>query len=86
MKPSRSCRSPSAISCALASVIFGGANGLLAVCGPFTDVAADAFCPFVLEIFTLGITTGTWATTYAPTSNVGWDFLSARLTFERSPS
>jgi hypothetical protein len=35
-------------------VIFGGANGLLAVGGPFTDVAADAFCPFVLEIFTLG--------------------------------
>src|SRR5262249_25513517 len=38
--------------------------------GPFTDVAADAFCPFVLEIFTLGITTGTTATTFDPASNV----------------
>ena len=38
--------------------------------GPFTDEAADAFCPFVLEIFYLGITTGTTATTFDPTSNV----------------
>ncbi|HKF41879.1 MAG TPA: hypothetical protein VKG01_02150 [Thermoanaerobaculia bacterium] len=29
-----------------------------------------AFCPFVLEIFYLGITTGTTATTYDPTGNV----------------
>ena len=43
---------------------------LFSTCGPFTDVAADAFCPFVLEIFTLGITTGTTATTYDPSSNV----------------
>jgi hypothetical protein len=43
---------------------------LLGNCGPFTDVAADVFCPFVLEIFYLGITTGTTATTYDPTSNV----------------
>ena len=42
----------------------------MGVCGPFTDVAADAFCPFVLEIFYLGITTGTTPTTYDPTSNV----------------
>jgi hypothetical protein len=42
----------------------------VAACGPFTDVAADAFCPFVLEIFTLGITTGTTTTTYDPTGNV----------------
>ena len=43
---------------------------LLGNCGPFTDVAADVFCPFVLEIFYLGITTGTTATTYDPASNV----------------
>jgi hypothetical protein len=43
---------------------------LLATCGPFTDVAADVFCPFVLEIFYLGITTGTTATTYDPGGNV----------------
>jgi len=33
-------------------------------------VAADVFCPFVLEIFYLGITTGTTATTYDPAGNV----------------
>ncbi len=52
------------------TVIFGGASGLLGLCGPFTDVAADSFCPFVLEIFSLGITTGTSPTTYDPTSSV----------------
>ena len=51
-------------------MLAGVASGLLGLCGPFTDVAADAFCPFVLEIFYLGITTGTTATTYDPTSNV----------------
>jgi len=42
----------------------------LGVCGPFSDVAADAFCPFVLEIFSLGITTGATPTTYDPGSSV----------------
>ncbi|HKA35583.1 MAG TPA: S-layer homology domain-containing protein [Thermoanaerobaculia bacterium] len=51
-------------------MLAGAANGLLGICGPFTDVAADAFCPFVLEIFYLGITTGTTATTYDPGANV----------------
>ena len=60
-----------AIGLVLAAVIFGGAGGgLLGVCGPFTDVAADSFCPFVLEVFTLGITTGTTPTTYDPAGNV----------------
>jgi len=54
----------------VASVAIGVAGGLLGLCGPFTDVAADAFCPFVLEIFYLGITTGTTATTYDPNSDV----------------
>ncbi|HKF44693.1 MAG TPA: S-layer homology domain-containing protein [Thermoanaerobaculia bacterium] len=48
----------------------GGGSALLGTCGPFTDVAPDAFCPFLLEIFTLGITTGTTATTYDPSSPV----------------
>ena len=52
------------------SALTVGAGGALAACGPFTDVAADAFCPFVLEIFYLGITTGTTATTYSPSGNV----------------
>ncbi|HKF45069.1 MAG TPA: S-layer homology domain-containing protein, partial [Thermoanaerobaculia bacterium] len=55
----------------LAAALIGGAgSALMGTCGPFTDTAADAFCPFVLEIFTLGITTGTTATTYDPTGNV----------------
>jgi hypothetical protein len=52
------------------ALLVGAASGLLGTCGPFTDAAADAFCPFVLEIFYLGITTGTTATTYDPTANV----------------
>ncbi len=60
-----------AIGLVVAAAIFGGAaSRLFGVCGPFTDVAADSFCPAVLEIFTLGITTGTTPTTYDPTSNV----------------
>ena len=55
---------------ALAGAVAAGASGAVVACGPFTDVAVDAFCPFVLEIFYLGITTGTTATTYDPTANV----------------
>jgi len=55
---------------AASAILFGGAGALLGTCGPFTDVAADAFCPLVLEIFSLGITTGTTATTFDPTGNV----------------
>jgi hypothetical protein len=55
----------------LAASLLGGAAGrLLGVCGPFTDAAGDAFCSFVLEIFYLGITTGTTPTTFDPGSNV----------------
>jgi hypothetical protein len=52
------------------SILAGGASTILGTCGPFTDTAADAFCPFVLELFTLGITTGTTATTYDPSASV----------------
>jgi DNA-binding beta-propeller fold protein YncE len=55
---------------AAATVSLGAGSGMLGACGPFTDVAADGFCPFVLEIFTLGITTGTSPTTYDPASSV----------------
>src|SRR5512144_844128 len=59
------------MSVVLAAAVAGGAAGsLLGICGPFTDVAGDAFCPFVLEIFYLGITTGTTPTTYDPAGNV----------------
>jgi hypothetical protein len=39
-------------------------------CSPFTDVAADGLCPFVREIFDLGVTTGTTATTFSPAGDV----------------
>ena len=55
---------------AAAAVALGAAGELAGTCGPFTDTANDAFCPFVLEIFYLGITTGTTATTYSPSDNV----------------
>jgi hypothetical protein len=54
----------------LASTFAGAGSSLFAVCGPFTDAAADSFCPLVLEIFYLGITTGTTATTFDPSANV----------------
>ena len=58
------------IASCLGAFLAGGGAALSGLCGPFTDVAADAFCPFVLEIFYLGITTGTTATTYDPAANV----------------
>ena len=54
----------------LAALLLGASSLAVGVCGPFTDVAADGFCPFVLEIFTIGITTGTTPTTYDPAANV----------------
>ena len=67
----RSARRGSAvILLAAAAFLAGGAGILLGVCGPFSDVSDAGFCPFVLEIFTLGITTGTSPTTYDPTSSV----------------
>ncbi len=71
MKTRLTGRNALALSLLAAAALLGGGTGaLLGTCGPFTDVAADAFCPFVLEIFTMGITTGTTATTYDPTSSV----------------
>src|SRR5512140_653789 len=51
-------------------VLLGASSVLFGVCGPFTDVSDATFCPFVLEIFYLGITPGTTPTTYDPTSSV----------------
>jgi len=68
---SRGGRSPAVVvSLALIAVALGAGSAALGVCGPFTDVSDDAFCPFVLEIFTLGITTGTTPTTYDPSGSV----------------
>src|SRR5262249_13926166 len=71
MRSFRAVRRALGVSLMVATAFFvGGMSAILGICGPFTDVAADAFCPFVLEIFYLGITTGTTATTYDPASNV----------------
>ena len=53
-----------------AAVLVGAAGSLIGSCGPFTDFTDAAFCPFVLEIFYLGITTGTTPSTYDPASSV----------------
>jgi hypothetical protein len=39
------------------------------ICGPFTDVS-PALCPYVLEMYYLGITVGTSPTTYSPDNPV----------------
>ncbi len=70
MAPTRPSRLASVFAASVLVVLLGASSALFGVCGPFTDVAADSFCPFVLEIFTLGITTGTTPTTYDPTSSV----------------
>src|SRR6266545_5456406 len=66
-----SLRSLAGVVFALAGALLLGASGAaLGVCGPFTDFTDAGFCPFVLEIFYLGITTGTTPTTYDPASPV----------------
>jgi hypothetical protein len=50
----------------LCALFAGGAVRIVQdQCGPFTDVT-PAFCPYVLELYYLGITVGTSATTFAP--------------------
>src|SRR4030088_556451 len=54
------------IPLALAAVLAGGAVKIVQdQCGPFTDVT-PGFCPYVLELYYLGITAGTSATTFSP--------------------
>lgn len=51
--------------CVLAMVAGGAKAVIQDTCGPFTDVT-PGFCPFVLELYYLGITVGTSATTFSP--------------------
>ena len=54
------------IPLALAAALAGGAVRIVQdQCGPFTDVT-PAFCPYVLELYYLGVTVGTSATTFSP--------------------
>ncbi|HEY1252575.1 MAG TPA: S-layer homology domain-containing protein [Thermoanaerobaculia bacterium] len=51
---------------ALAALLAGGAVRVVQdQCGPFTDVT-PAFCPYILELYYLGVTAGTSATTFSP--------------------
>ena len=56
--------------CLAGALLAGALGSVLAACGPFTDVTDGFFCPFVLEIFYLGITTGTTPTTFDPAGTV----------------
>jgi S-layer homology domain len=54
----------------LAAAVAGVATGAVQdICGPFTDVS-PALCPYVLEMYYLGITAGTSPTTYSPDNPV----------------
>src|SRR5207344_385343 len=68
--PSRRRSLPALVLSVSLSFLVGIAGALMGTCGPFADVAGDSFCPFVLGIFYMGITTGTTPSTYDPTANV----------------
>jgi len=54
----------------LVAALAGAATGAMQdVCGPFTDVS-PALCPYVLEMYYLGVTAGTSPTTFSPDSVV----------------
>ncbi|HKF44305.1 MAG TPA: hypothetical protein VKG01_14480 [Thermoanaerobaculia bacterium] len=72
-------RAPGILPVALLALFAGLAQELLGVCGPFTDTPSDPFCAFILEVFYLGITTGTTPTTYDPTGNVNRTQMAAFL-------
>lgn len=69
MKPIRPVRR-SILALILAAVFLSGAAvRLLAVCGPFTD-SDGIFCPFILQMYYMGITAGTSPTTFSPNDPV----------------
>src|SRR5215470_1235889 len=72
-------RALDSLAVALLALFVGLTQGLLGVCGPFTDTPSDPFCVFILEVFCLGITTGTTPTTYDPTGNVNRTQMAAFL-------
>jgi hypothetical protein len=57
-----------------ALLTFVPARVLAQNCGPFSDVlASDPFCPYILQAFNNGITSGTSATTFSPSNTVTRD-------------
>ena len=70
MALSRRLRGAFAVAIGLSSLVAGGATRIVQdQCGPFTDVSSN-FCPFVLEMYYLGITAGTSPTTFSPDNAV----------------
>jgi len=58
------------VPAAAMSLLAGGAvQRMQDACGPFTDVS-PSICPYVLEMYYLGITAGTSATTFSPDNPV----------------
>jgi hypothetical protein len=68
-----------ALASLTAAVGLAGAGALRAECGPFADVGLGPpnFCPFVLQLYYLGITAGTSATTYSPATAIPREQMSA---------
>src|ERR1700730_15109566 len=57
-----------ALAIGLFALAAGGATRIVQdQCGPFTD-GSSVFCPYVLEMYYLGITAGTSPTTFSPDS------------------
>jgi S-layer homology domain len=66
MSASNRARPLLAVSALLCAVLAGGAiRRVQETCGPFTDVSA-MYCPYILEIYYVGISAGTSATTFSP--------------------
>ena len=76
---------------ALALVAFAGGamREALATCGVFADVPdGNAFCASILQVYYLGITSGTTPTTYGPSATVTREQMAAFLarTYDRTAS
>jgi hypothetical protein len=72
---------------ALVALAAGATQELLATCGVFTDIPdGNIFCSSILQIYYLGITGGTTATTYSPSATVTREQMAAFLarTYDRA--
>jgi hypothetical protein len=78
-----------ALSAAVLAFAVGAGQELLATCGVFTDVPdGSIFCSSILQVYYLGITSGTSATTYNPSGTVTREQMAAFLarTYDRAAS
>ena len=63
-------KTSAALALALLAALAGATNRVIQdQCGPFTDVS-PTICPYVFEMYVLGITAGTSPTTYSPDATV----------------